>query len=123
MRFLVAVMAITLAMSLNGFAQKGNAKSKESKNEPKSTATVKAPKGKAAGSSGKELQKIEHEKTTKGAHANKKTPRATTVKASKDSRGSGINFNSKGGKGTGTSARGGGSLKGRLKEKGKSKQH
>ncbi len=116
-------MAITLAMSLNGFAQKGTSKSHEAKSEPKSTAVVKAPKGKTAGSSSKQLQRIEREKTTKGGHATKKTPRATTVKTSKDSRSSGINFNNKGGKGTGTSARGGSSLKGRLKEKGKSKQH
>ena len=122
MRFLVGVMAITLAMSLNGFAQKGSTKSHEAKNEPKSTVAVKTPKGKAGGSSSKELQKIEHEKAPKSAHANKRTPRAATVKATKDSRGSGINFNNRGGKGTGTSARGGSSLKGRLKEKGKTKQ-
>lgn len=120
MRFLVAVMAITLAMSLNGFAQKGRSKAYESKNEAKSTAPVKAPK--AGASSSKQLQRIEREKGSKGARSTKKT-HATNVKANKDTRNSGINFNGKGGKGSGTSARGGGSLKGRLKEKGKSKQH
>ena len=123
MRSFVVALALMLAMGVSGFAQKhgGGSKAKAAKNEPKSTASVATHQGKAA-SSDKELKKIEHEKAAKGAHA-KKQP-AAKVKNAKESRSSGINFNGKGGKGSGVSARnGGGSLKGRLKEKGKGKKN
>ena len=114
-----------LTLGVSGFAQKngGGGKAKATKNEPKSTAPVAAHAPKSARSSSKDLQKIEHEKPGKGAHA-KKAP-AAKVKNAKESRSSGINFNGKGGRGSGVSGRNGGagSLKGRLKEKGKGKKN
>ena len=117
------MMVGVLAIGLNGAAQdvKSHAGKKESQSEPKSTAPVKTVGPKAGGSSSKQLQKIEHQKVSKGDHT-KKT-HARVVKTTKDSRNSGINFNSGGGKGTGLNAHNGGSLKGRLKQKGKGKKY
>ncbi|HTR23626.1 MAG TPA: hypothetical protein VMI10_06545 [Terriglobales bacterium] len=123
MRSLAVALVLMLAIGVSGFAQKngGGGKAKAAKDEPKSTAPVKAHQAKGA-SSGKELQKIEHEKPGKGTHA-KRTP-AAKVKNTKEAHASGINFNGKGGKGSAVSGRnGGGTLKGRLKEKGKGKKN
>lgn len=123
MRFFISVMTAVLAFGLSGAAQNGktHAGSKASRSEPKSTAPVKMAGPKASGSSSKQLQKIEHQKVSKGDHTKKS--HARVLKTTKDSRNSGINFNSSGGKGTGLNAHNGGSLKGRLKQKGKGKKN
>ncbi len=123
MRFFVAVMAAVLALGLSGAAQNGksHAGKSESKSEPKSTVPMKVAGPKSGGSSSKQLQKIEHAKVAKGDHTKKS--HARVVKTTKDSRSSGINFNNGGGKGTGLNAHSGGSLKGRLKQKGKGKKN
>ncbi|MGB9198245.1 MAG: hypothetical protein WCB53_15085 [Terriglobales bacterium] len=122
MRFFVAVMAVVLAVGANGLAQNGSGNA-SAKNEPKSTVPMKAAGPHSAGTSGsssKELQKVENEKVAKDDHAKKTHVR--TVRATKE-RNSAINFNGRGSKGTGMSSRSGGSLKGRLKQKGQGKQH
>jgi hypothetical protein len=123
MRFFVAVMAAILAVGLNGAAQdvKSHGGKRAAQSEPKSTVPAKAAGAKTSGTSSKQLQKIEHQKVSKGEHT-KKT-HARVVKTTKDSRNSGINFNNSGGKGTGLNAHNGGSLKGRLKQKGKGKKN
>src|SRR6201986_972011 len=117
MRFCVVVMTAVLAMGASGFAQKGggggNSAKAEAKSEPKSTAPVRnvGPKASSGTSSSKELQKAEH---TKVAKDHTKKTHARVVKADKESRNSNINFNGRGGKGSGLTTHSGGSLKGRL---------
>jgi len=127
MRFVLAVMAVTLAVGMYAPAQnrkpaweKSADTGGQSKGEPKSTVAVKAP-ATGANSSSKELQKIEHEKPAGGAQGRKAHTAAPVLKADKSSNNSGINFNGKGGGGGGN--RNPGSLKGRLKQKGQGKQH
>jgi len=72
----------------------------------------------------KDLQKIERE-TPKGANSQpKKTHAPTVLKADKSNNNQAINFNGKsGGGGSGIGSRSGGSLKGRLKQKGQGQAH
>lgn len=124
MRFLFAVMAVTVVLSMNAAAQKTKAtrlppSSADSKGEPKSTvAPGKAP---AAKTSGKDLQKVENENAKGGGQGTQaKKTHAPAVRAAKTSGNNpAINFNGKGGSGnSGMNNRNPGSLKGRLKQKG-----
>ncbi len=121
-------MAVTLALSVGGAAQvvkaSGGHSASASKNEPKSTAPVKATGAGTANAQSKQLQKIERETPKGGSAQPKKTPAPKVLKEDKSSNNQAINFNGKGG-GTGTamSSRSGGSLKGRLKQKGQGQAH
>lgn len=137
MRFSIAVATVVLALGALGVAQGGKGQGGKgygsggsgasaraaAKSQPKSTVPMKVAGPKAGGSSSKQLQKVENEKIGKGQHSRKTHVR--TVRANKESHSGGgaINFNGRGGKGTGLNAHGGGSLKGRLKQKGKGKQN
>ncbi len=124
MRFLLAVMVVSVVLSVGGAAQKTrpyNAKSSGAKNEPKSTAPP--PKTAGAGSSNKDLQRVENEqvKGGRGGQA-RKAQVAGVTRSDRSEHNQSINFNGKGGRGN-TGNRNPGSLKGRLKQKGQGKQH
>jgi hypothetical protein len=125
MRFLLAVMAVTVALSLSGAAQKTrpyNPKSSgaDAKNAPKSTAPP--PKAGAAAASSKDLQRIENQ-SAKGGHSGQaKKTHVVSATSDRSSSNPSINFNGKGG-GKAGGGRTPGSLKGRLKQKGQGKQH
>jgi|HubBroStandDraft_6_1064221.scaffolds.fasta_scaffold508378_2 hypothetical protein len=128
MRFSSAVVAVTLALSVFGAAQvvktSGGHGAGASKNEPKSTAPAKATGAGTTNAQSKELQKIEHETPKGGSGQAKKTPAPKVLKADKSSNNQAINFNGKsGGTGSGVGSRSGGSLKGRLKQKGQGQAH
>jgi hypothetical protein len=128
MRFLSGVIAVTLALSVCGAAQvvktSGGHSASASKNEPKSTAPAKATGAGTTNAQSKELQKIEREQPKGGNSQPKKTPTPKVLKEDKSSNNQAINFNGKGGgTGSGVSARSGGSLKGRLKQKGQGQAH
>src|ERR1700691_6226779 len=123
MRFLLAVMAVTVALSMSGAAQQKTKPFKlpppsaDSKSEPKST--VPPPKTPTAAASSKDLQKVENEGVKGGRGGQAKKTHTPVVKADKGSGNNpAINFNGKGGGTSGTSTRTPGSLKGRLKQKG-----
>jgi hypothetical protein len=118
MRFSAAVMAVTLALGVSAAAQNAKAKS-----EPRSTAPMKATGAGASGATGKELQKIENEKPARGQTTRAKKGPTPVIRADKSSSNQAINFNGKGGGGSGVSTRNNSSLKGRLKQKGQGKQH
>lgn len=124
MRFLLAVMALTVVLSLSGAAQKTrpyNRKSSgaDAKNAPKSTAPP--PKAGAAAASSKDLQRVENQ-SVKGGHSGQaKKTRTVAATSDRSSSNPAINFNGKGG-GNGGGGRTPGSLKGRLKQKGQGKQ-
>ncbi|MFZ3342115.1 MAG: hypothetical protein WA609_02345 [Terriglobales bacterium] len=124
MRFLLAVMAVSVVLSVGVAAQKTrpyNAKSSGAKNEPKSTAPP--PKAAGAGSSSKDLQRVENEQVKGGRSGQGQRTRVAAVPRSERSNNNpSINFNGKGGHGN-TGNRNPGSLKGRLKQKGQGKQH
>jgi len=123
MRFLLAVMAVTVALSLSGAAQNKkphNVKpSGDTKSEPKSTAPP--PKAQSAAASSKDLQRVENS-SAKSGHSGqpKKAPRVAGVKSDRSDNNPSINFNGKNGGNAGN--RNPGSLKGRLKQKGQGKQ-
>jgi hypothetical protein len=129
MRFFSAVMAVTLALSVGGAAQvvrgSGGHSGSASKNEPKSTAPVKATGAGTTNAQSKQLQKIERETAKSGGSAQpKRTPAPKVLKEDKSSNNQAINFNGKsGGTGSAMSSRSGGSLKGRLKQKGQGQAH
>ncbi|MGA9353099.1 MAG: hypothetical protein WBV46_05370 [Terriglobales bacterium] len=128
MRFLSAVMVVTVALSVFGAAQvksSGGHSAGAAKSGPKSTAAPKTTGAGAANAQSKDLQRIERE-TTKGAGNGqpKKTHAPTVLKADKSNNNPTINFNGKGGGGgSGIGSRNGGSLKGRLKQKGQGQAH
>jgi len=126
MRFFSAVMAVTLALSVCGAAQvksSGGHAASASKNAPRSTAPPKAT-GAGATAQSKDLQKIERETPKGGSAQPKKTPVPKVIKEDKSSNNQAINFNGKGGgTGSGVGSRSGGSLKGRLKQKGQGQAH
>jgi hypothetical protein len=124
MRFLLAVMAVTVALSLSSAAQKTrpyNPKSSgaDAKSAPKSTAPP--PKASSAAASSKDLQRIENSSVKGGHGAQPKKTRAVAATSDRSSNNPPINFNGKGGGGN-TGNRNPGSLKGRLKQKGQGKQ-
>jgi hypothetical protein len=128
MRFLSAVVAVTLALSMCSAAQvvktSGGHGAGASKNEPKSTAPAKATGAGTSNAQSKELQKIEREQPKGASSQPKKTPAPKVLKEDKSSNNAAINFNGKsGGTGSGVGARSGGSLKGRLKQKGQGQAH
>jgi hypothetical protein len=124
MRFLLAVVAVTAALSISGAAQKTKPykvapSSTASKSEPKST--VPPPKAPTATASSKDLEKVENE-TAKGHGTQPKKTHTPVVRASKTSGGNpAINFNGKGGSGNAGMNHNPDSLKGRLKQKGQGK--
>jgi len=125
MRFLLAVIAVTVALSLSGVAQKTrpyNPKSSgaDAKNVPKSTAPP--PKAATAASSGKDLQRVENQSVKAGHSGQAKKTRVVAATSDRSSSNPPINFNGKGG-GNAVGGRTPGSLKGRLKQKGQGKQH
>jgi|ERR1700722_7868620 hypothetical protein len=128
MRFLFAVMAVTVVLSMGAAAQKTKPtrlppSSADSKGEPKSTVPpVKSP---AATASSKDLQKVENENGKGGHGTQAKKTHTPAVRAAKTSGNNpAINFNGKGGSGNaGTNNRNPGSLKGRLKQKGQGQNH
>jgi hypothetical protein len=126
MRFLLAVMVVTVALSLSGAAQQKTksynpkASSADAKGGPKSTAPP--PKAASSAASSKDLQRVENS-STKGGHAGQaKKTRTVAATSDRSSSNPAINFNGKGGGNAGGN-RNPGSLKGRLKQKGQGKQH
>jgi hypothetical protein len=126
MRFLLAVMAVTVALSLSGASQKTRPYNPKSSGAdakgsgPKSTAPP--PKAGTSASSGKELQRVENQ-SVKGGHSGQaKKTRVASATSDRSSSNPPINFNGRGG-GTTGGGRTPGSLKGRLKQKGQGKQH
>ena len=125
MRFFVAVIAVSVALSLSGAAQQKtrahNAPSSaDAKGGPKSTAPP--PKASSSAGSSKDLQRVENS-SAKGGHGSQpKKTRAVAMTPDRSSSNPSINFNGKNGGGN-TGNRNAGSLKGRLKQKGQGKQH
>jgi hypothetical protein len=125
MRFFLAVMAVTVALSLSGAAQQKTkpynpkASSADAKGGPKSTAPP--PKASASAASSKDLQRVENSSAKGGRGAQPKKTRAVAMTGDKGSSNPSINFNGKNGGGN-TGTRNAGSLKGRLKQKGQGKQ-
>jgi len=124
MRFLLAVMALSVTLSVSGAAQKTRPYNPKSSGADAKAPKSTAPPPKAAGtaSSGKDLQKVENS-SGKGGHSGQaKKTNVGIVKSDRSSGNPPINFNGKGGGGN-TGTRNPGSLKGRLKQKGQGKQH
>ena len=122
MRFVLAMVAVLVGMSVTGMAQSQpnqfKVKSSKADAEPKSTATVKAPGGTSSSTTSKELRSVERgaPKTAGAAHP-AKAPKAAAMKSGKDDKNPPMNF---GGKGSGGGAGGKtpSPYKGRLKQKG-----
>src|ERR1700675_621680 len=115
MRFLLAVMAVTVALSLSGAAQKTKTHSARPSSADAKAPKSTAPPPKASASSSKDLQRVENSSARSGHGSQPKKTHVVVAKADRSPGNPSINFNGKGGGNTGN--RNPGSLKGRLKQK------